>query len=165
MQECPRILFVGSNLSGSTSSLLRAFRAEGCEVTHAPLSFRALPFSAGYVLTMFAEAFFTYGRRFRRLRRHTRAGNAAVRTAIAAIVRDHPGTDLIVQMGRNCAAPGRQRLAGVLYTVLTDHTNMVSKNCRILAWIFRNGTPAGDGMTSNDRPTTGRITCLSWDGT
>jgi glycosyltransferase involved in cell wall biosynthesis len=127
MQEIRRILVVGSNLSGSTSSLLRAFRAEGCEATHAPLNLKVLPFRAGYVMAMIVEALVTYGRRFPKLRRHTRAGNAAVRKAIAAIVRAHPGTDLVIQMGRHCAAPAGEKLAGVAYALMTDHTNMLSK--------------------------------------
>lgn len=128
MQYERRILVLGSDFSGSTSSLIRALRKEGCKVTHTQASLRVLPRRNAYLAAMVTEAIFTYGRRYKSLMRHTRVCDSAMTMAMATMVRSHPDTNMVIQVGRTYAAPGKHRQRGVTYTLFTDHTNLLSKN-------------------------------------
>jgi alpha-maltose-1-phosphate synthase len=121
------VLLLGSSLSGATRSLMKELRARGVKVYWDHPSLRRLRRRPLFLAAMAAEAFFTYGLRFRQYLLRTRASNWAFGFASERTLDSYGNIDMVVQIGANHAPFSTHRRPGVVYVVYTDHSNLLSK--------------------------------------
>jgi len=128
MAEGRRILVLGGTFSGVTASLVAALERQGHVVACRRPSLRPLGMlRMAHVLAMGTEAIADYGTTFFRYLRRTAAANRAYALAADRVINGLPAVDAVIQVGANHAPYWQLRRQGTLYTALTDHTNLLSK--------------------------------------
>jgi glycosyltransferase involved in cell wall biosynthesis len=124
-----KILVISTGkFSGTTASLIAALRNHGYDVTDGKITFRGLRFKHLRRLWILINALLVYRTNFQKLLRRTYAAYVTYSKASALLVKKHKGTtDVVVMIGANFLNFWRRKEPGVLYTVFTDHTNILSK--------------------------------------
>jgi len=143
MPQGLRILIISSGeFSGTKGSLIRSLRDKGCEVLEVRSSLRYLPLRPLYIALVLANALLVYKLGFRHYLNRTYAAYVARSKANDTIVREHNRVDAVILIGANCLNFWKVKKPGMIYTIFTDHTNMLSK--KICAEMASKKTPNYD---------------------
>jgi glycosyltransferase involved in cell wall biosynthesis len=123
-----RILLISTgDFSGIKRSLIMELRRAGCIVIDGKVTLRHLRFRVLHILFMFLNALISYKFRFRALIARTRAAYYSLSKASAALVERNNDIDVVIMIGANFLNFWKTKKRGVVYTLFTDHTNLLSK--------------------------------------
>jgi glycosyltransferase involved in cell wall biosynthesis len=121
------ILLLGGDFSGATGALAVALERRGYDVVRRAPSLRQLRTRPLHLAAILVESILRYGHRFRSYAARTAAAERAYAIACEAIASELPRLDWVIQMGGDHATYSSRRRPGTVYSLSTDHTNMLSK--------------------------------------
>lgn len=127
MKRIQNILLLGGSFSGVTASLKAGLQARGYRVYQERPSLRRLRMRPLLLAAMAVDSLASYGLKFKQYLLRTRTSNWAFGLATERTIEAYEGIDMVVQIGANHAPFARHKRSGVVYTLYTDHTNLLSK--------------------------------------
>jgi len=128
MEKKVKILVISSGeFSGIKASLVSALKRKGHDVIDVNNTLRTLRFRHLYRLFIVINALLVYKTQFRRLSGRTYASYYARSQSNKVLVDKHHGIDVVILIGANSLNFWRHKQPGILYTIFTDHTNLLSK--------------------------------------
>ena len=130
LKTVPKIsvmLLYRGTFSGSTRSLLPALEKNGCKVVQSRSSLRYLRCRIFCIIYMVLNAMLVYKSKFRKYINRTYAAFMCMSKANQALMARCGHVDAVIQIGANYNSFWKTRNNNQLYTIFTDHTNMLSK--------------------------------------
>ena len=126
------VLFRGG-FSGITNSLISTLRSNGCEVIEARVTLRCLRYRLAWIFLLIMNALIVYRTKFSKYINRTYAAFMCMSKANEELAKRYKNLDVIIQIGANYNSYWKNKDNSVVYTLFTDHTNMLSKQ-QTSAW-------------------------------
>lgn len=121
------LVISGGEFSGTKNSLISGLRQQGCDVIEAKSTLRNLRLRPLHALSMIINAIVTYKSKFRRYMNRTYASYVAYSKANNLLVQKYNEVDAVILIGACSSSFWKYKHPDTLYTIFTDHTNLLSK--------------------------------------